>query len=92
MSTLVAILALMAISMALSVAGLVLEPTNRALARLDAGLVIGAILLWLVAFWAAALAIAWPLVGRVWQLMAPLVDKLLHTTPLIIETLRLLPL
>jgi hypothetical protein len=88
MSTLVAIVAVMA----LPVAGLVLAPTNRALARLDAGLVIGVILLWLVAFWAAALAVAWPLVGRVWPLIGSLVDELLHKTPLIIEALRLLPL
>lgn len=92
MSTLVAIAALMALSMALSVAGLLLAPTKRALARVDAGLVIGAIILWLVAFWAAALAVAWPLVGRGWPLVAALVDELLHTTPLIIEALRLLPL
>jgi hypothetical protein len=76
MSTLLALLSFMA----LSVAGLVLAPTNRALVQASLTLVMGATVVWLITFWIMALTLLWPAV----------VD-LLHTTPLIIQVLQLLP-
>jgi hypothetical protein len=75
MSTLLALLGFMA----LSVAGLVLAPTNRALVQASLTLVMGATVVWLITFWIMALTLLWPAV----------VD-LLHTTPLIIQVLQLL--
>ena len=76
MSTLLALLSFMA----LSVAGLVLAPTNRALVQASLTLVMGATVVWLTTFWIMALTLLWPAV----------VD-MLHTTPLIIQVLQLLP-
>ncbi len=50
--------------LALPVATVTLGPADRALAQGGASLLMAGLVLWLLLFWTAALALAWPLLSR----------------------------